>query len=98
MAKVMSVQEAAQLIKDGDTVWIVSSGGGVAEPGYVLAGIEERFLKTGRPRDLTVCHASGIGDRQGVAQIILRTRALSNVSLAATGPGLLGFRRWWLIT
>nr|WP_255565596.1 acyl CoA:acetate/3-ketoacid CoA transferase [Gelria sp. Kuro-4] len=61
----MSVQEAAQLIKDGDTVWIVSSGGGVAEPGYVLAGIEERFLKTGRPRDLTVCHASGIGDRQG---------------------------------
>jgi exopolysaccharide biosynthesis predicted pyruvyltransferase EpsI len=28
MSKVVSAQKAAELIKDGDTVWIVSSGGG----------------------------------------------------------------------
>lgn len=65
MAKVMPAEDAVQLIKDNDTIWIVSSGGGIAEPTCVLAALEERFVKTGHPRDLTVCHSSGMGDRRG---------------------------------
>jgi len=51
------------LIKDKDTVLIVGSGGGVMEPNFILEAIESRFLNTGTPRDLTVVHISGIGNK-----------------------------------
>jgi len=64
-SKVMPAEKAAGLIKDNDTVWIISSGGGIGEPSRILSAIENRFLQTGHPRDLTVCHSSGIGDKRG---------------------------------
>jgi propionate CoA-transferase len=65
MSKVVSAQKAGELIKDGDTVWIISSGGGIGEPCFVLTAIEQEFLKSGHPRDLILCHSSGIGDKRG---------------------------------
>lgn len=61
-AKVITAAEAAALIKDGQTI---------ASTAFALAGwaeevalaIEERFLKTGHPRDLTHVNAAGCGDR-----------------------------------
>lgn len=56
---------AAELIKDGDTVIISASGGGVNEATAILSALETRFLETGHPRDLTVCHPCGLGDGRG---------------------------------
>lgn len=61
-SKVITAAEAASLIEDGATI---------ASTGFALAGwaeevalaIEERFLKTGHPRDLTHVNAAGVGDR-----------------------------------
>ncbi len=62
--KVVSVQEAVQVIHDHDTV---ATGGfvGIGVPEEILTGIEEHFLATGRPRDLTLVYAAGQGDGQG---------------------------------
>jgi propionate CoA-transferase len=62
--KVISAAEAAKLVKSGDTLVISGSGGGHAVPETPLAAIEQRFLAEGQPRDLTVCHVVGIGDRK----------------------------------
>lgn len=59
--KIISAQQAAELIKTGDTV--VSEGFvGNAFPEYLAIAIEERFLKTGSPRDLTLAYVAGQGD------------------------------------
>lgn len=60
----MTREAAASLIKDGDTVVLTGSGGGVMEPHFLLEGIENRFLESESPRDLTLVHASGIGDKR----------------------------------
>jgi len=61
----LSAAQAAELVKDGDTVIISASGGGVNEATAILSALEARFLETGRPRDLTVCHPCGLGDAKG---------------------------------
>ncbi len=63
-ARVITAQEAALLVKDGDTV---STGGFVscACPEALTRALEERFLETGSPRDLTLFFAAGQGHRDG---------------------------------
>ncbi len=61
--KAISAEEAAALIKAGDSVLVSGSGGGHAIPEKVLEAIEARFLKTGAPRNLTLIHVVGLGDR-----------------------------------
>ncbi|MCU0575624.1 MAG: acyl CoA:acetate/3-ketoacid CoA transferase [Desulfobacterota bacterium] len=59
--KVVSAEEAIQAIHDGDTV---ATGGfvGIGVPEEILLKIEEYFLATGRPRNLTLVYAAGQGD------------------------------------
>jgi len=59
----MSADAAAALIKDGDTVAISGNGAGMISAEAVFAALERRFLETGRPRDLTLVHSLGLGDR-----------------------------------
>jgi len=61
----ISAAQAAEFIRDGDTVIISASGGGVNEATAILSALEARFLETGHPRDLTVCHPCGLGDGEG---------------------------------
>ncbi len=65
MKKLMSREKAAELIKDGATLLITGSGGGVMDADFVYEGIKERFLKTGKPRDLILVHVTGIGVKEG---------------------------------
>ncbi|MDB5849994.1 MAG: acyl CoA:acetate/3-ketoacid CoA transferase [Rhodoferax sp.] len=61
--KVISAAAAARMVKSGATVAITGSGGGLVEPDALFAAIERRFLDEGTPRDLTLVHALGLGDR-----------------------------------
>lgn len=63
--RVCTPAEAAALVRDGATVVVDGSGGGVNEPAVVLAGLEERFLREAHPSALTVVHISGMGDGHG---------------------------------
>jgi propionate CoA-transferase len=59
--KIVSAQEAIQVIQDGDTV---ATGGfvSIGVPEEILLKIEEYFITTGKPRDLTLVYAAGQGD------------------------------------
>lgn len=61
MSKVITLEQAISLIPDGATCGI---GGfiGSGHPQEFSVGIEESFLKTGHPRDLTIMFSAGIGD------------------------------------
>jgi propionate CoA-transferase len=62
--KFVSAEQAVALIKDGDTVGLTGSGGGMMEASCLFATVEKRFLETGHPTNLTLVHALGIGDRK----------------------------------
>lgn len=61
--KKMTPAQAACLIKDGDTVALTGSGGGLVEPDAVFEAIEQRFKKGEGARNLSLVHALGLGDR-----------------------------------
>lgn len=66
MSKVCSMREAVDLIKSGD--FIATSGmltAGIAEE--VFKAIEERFLQTGAPRNLSAIAGPGQGNWKGTA-------------------------------
>jgi len=87
-SKVIIAREAASLIRDGDTVAILGSGGGVAEPTRLLRALRTRFLEEGHPRDLTLLHTTGLGDRREVdADPVEATKLLIGTDLLAL-PGL----------
>ncbi len=60
----MTAAEAAQLIQDNDTVGLMGGGGGLMEATHTFEAIQARFLATQTPRNLTVMHALGIGDKK----------------------------------
>jgi propionate CoA-transferase len=59
----VSADEAAGHVHDGHTVALAANGGGMLEPTALIAAVERRFLTSGAPRDLSVIHALGLGDR-----------------------------------
>lgn len=61
--KIIKKEDAAGLVPDGATVLIGGSGAGHAVPEAIMAAIEERFLKEGRPRKITSLHPVGLGEQ-----------------------------------
>jgi propionate CoA-transferase len=59
--KVVSVDEAIAIIRDGDTLANTGFVGNGA-PEELLVGLERRFLETDHPRNLTLVFAAGQGD------------------------------------
>ena len=51
--KIVSMEDAISLVKDGDTIW-VNSFAAVASPVNLNIALTERFRKTGHPRHLSV--------------------------------------------
>ena len=58
----VTADEAASLVRAGDTILIGGSGGGHAVPEALMAAVERRFLATGAPRGITSIHPVGLGD------------------------------------
>lgn len=59
--KIISAEDAARLVGDGDTI-TTSGFVGIGVPDELLAALEARFLDTGAPRNLTLFFAAGQGD------------------------------------
>jgi propionate CoA-transferase len=60
MVKILTAQQAAELVKSQDVLIVGGNGGtGVAE--RVLEALEARFLGTGAPQSLTLFHVTGVG-------------------------------------
>ncbi len=63
LKKVIEAADAVAVIHDGDTV--ASSGyAGSGTPDGLFLAIEQRFVETGAPRDLTLVFSTGQGDMQ----------------------------------
>ncbi|HSW16467.1 MAG TPA: CoA-transferase [Ramlibacter sp.] len=59
----MTAARAAALIRDGATVAVTGSGGGLVEPDSVFEAVERRFLNGDGAAGLTLVHSLGLGDR-----------------------------------
>ena len=62
----LTAEAAAALIEDGQTVAISGNGAGMISAEAILAALERRFLDTGHPRNLTLVHSLGLGDRDAL--------------------------------
>ena len=60
-SKIVPVEDAVAIIRSGDTV-ATSGFVGVGTPDAAIAALEQRFLETGEPRDLTLVFAAAPGD------------------------------------
>lgn len=61
MAKIITPQEAAELVKDGDRL-VMAGFIGMCHPQEVTYAIEDRFLKTGHPKDVDLFFPTNVGD------------------------------------
>jgi propionate CoA-transferase len=59
--KIVSAEEAVRIIRDGDTV-ATEGFIGAGFPEEIAIVLEDHFLRTGSPRDLTLLYAAGQGD------------------------------------
>jgi len=60
----ITASDAARLVPAGASILVSGSGGGHGVPETILEAIEAQFLAEDSPRDLTLIHVVGIGDRQ----------------------------------
>ena len=62
--KIIKAKEAAELVKDGD---VIATTGfvGSALPEELTSALENRFVETNKPNDLTLIYAAGQGNRDG---------------------------------
>lgn len=61
MAKIITVSEAAKLVKDGDMI-ATTGFVGIGHPEALSVAMEKRFLAEGAPRDLGLVYCAGQGD------------------------------------
>lgn len=61
--KIVSAREAIRVIRNGDTL-VVSGFVTTGVPEEILIALEEEFLTSGKPKDLTLIYTAGIGDRK----------------------------------
>lgn len=61
MSKIISVEEAAKLIKDNDFVATTATSGLAGLPEELLVSIGERYKKEQSPKNITFMNGSGIG-------------------------------------
>ena len=61
MSKVMNIEDAVSLVKDGDSIW-VNAFLAIANPAELNSALSKRVRDTGSPHNLTVYCSAGFGD------------------------------------
>lgn len=72
--RIVPVESAVNIIQDGDSIMIGGSGGGHAVAESLIVALEQRYLETGNPENISLLHPVGIGDGvdQGVNHLAHR--------------------------
>jgi acyl CoA:acetate/3-ketoacid CoA transferase len=98
MNKLISAEQAAQLVRDADVV-TVSSSSGLGCPDKVLSALGNRFATEGHPRDLTTLHPIAAGDMYGIRGIdhLARPGMLKKILAGSypSGPSSLPMPEIW---
>jgi len=98
MKKLITADQAATLIKDGDTV-TVSSSSGLCCPDSVLAAIGQRYRDNAHPAGLTMIHPIAAGDMYGIKGIehLAQPGLISKVMAGSypSGPSSLPMPEIW---
>ena len=91
--KVVSPSEAAALVRSGDTI-CTSGFVGIGVPEELLQALEQRFLDTKEPRDLTLIFAAGQGDGKdrGLNRLGIKRSGLADQS---DGAALKELQQLW---
>ncbi|TQS46668.1 3-oxoacid CoA-transferase [Cryptosporangium phraense] len=87
----LTAAEAVATLASDATVVIGGSGGGHAVPEALLEALEERYLTTAEPRDLTTIHPVGLGDKKSRGAHRLRHKGLLKRVVCGTvvdAPGI----------
>ncbi len=64
MSKFMTAEEAVKMVDDNDFIAVSGNGGGIMEPNFLFEALERRFLDEGKPKNVSLMHSAGIGDKQ----------------------------------
>jgi acyl CoA:acetate/3-ketoacid CoA transferase len=100
LPKLVSSEQAAQQVRDGDVVSI-SASSGLGCPDKVLEALGARFAAEGHPRDLTTLHPIAAGDMYGIPGIdhLARPGMLKKVLAGSypSGPSSLPMPKIWRI-
>lgn len=98
MNKLISAEQAAKLIIDGDIV-TVSSSSGLACPDHILSAIGKRYQHIAQPKDLTLLHPIAAGDLYGIKGIehLAQTGLIKKVIAGSfpSGPSSLPMPEIW---
>lgn len=72
-ARLISMAEAAGLVRDGETVWIGGSGAGHSVPQAFIDALAARYQDQASPRGITTVRVVGVGDfaDRGMSQLAL---------------------------
>ena len=81
--QLISANDAARLVSDGDAVLISGSGGGHSVPECLLAALGERFRQEAQPRGLTAISVVGVGDRISLGADHLGQEGLTRRSITS---------------
>ena len=80
MFQIMTAQEAAMLVRDGDVI-CVNGFGWLANPETLHAALGQRVKETGHPQDLTILSPAGYGSwtETGMAECYVLAGAVRRV-------------------
>ncbi|MDO4467135.1 MAG: CoA-transferase [Bacillota bacterium] len=61
--QILSAAQAVSYIQDNDAVAVCGAGGGIVDPYALINALHDRYVETGSPKNLTLWHSTGLGDR-----------------------------------
>lgn len=88
---ILSAKEAIDLIPNEASVAILGAGGGITEPTELINALADKYRETQSPKDLTLIHTTGLGDRAAKGMSPLGQKGLSKVVIGGhwgQSPGM----------
>ena len=61
--QILSARQAVDYIEDNDVVAVSGAGGGIVDPYDLINALHDRYVETQSPKNLTLWHSTGLGDR-----------------------------------